>query len=202
MKRSLLFLTALCLAFCAFVSCGDSDASEETTIDTEITVAPEENNTVVIAEKGKSSEFQLVYGLKDDESPQAAFSLAKLIKELTDNELERVADALPDKERDCEILVGAFNRPECAELYDTLSDDEYAIKVIKAGEKTKIIFAYKGVFALMCAIDRFEQEYLTAENGKIEVPAELDVRGKFSEADAVIVSRLPQLRGRPDRADQ
>ena len=194
MKRSLLFVTALCLFFCVLVSCGALDAPEESLIATESTAVPEENNTVVIAEKGKNSEFQIVYGLKDDESPKAAFSLSKLIKSLTDNELVRVADALPGKERNCEILVGAFNRPECAELLDTLNDDEYAIKVVSDGEKTKIIFAYKGVFALMCAIDRFEQEYLTAENGKIEIPAKLDVRGKFSEADAVIVSQLPQLR--------
>lgn len=195
MKRSSFFIFAVwLLLLCVLTSCADGVTTEESTQEcAESTAPPEEEKTVIIAERGKSTEFQLVYGLKDDESPIAAFNLAKRIKDLTDNELGRVADAMAAKEKQCEILIGAYNRAECAELTDELKDDEYAIKVVKGGEKTKIIFAYKGVYALMCAMDRFTREYLN-NDGIVEVPADLDVRGSLSEEEAIIVSKLPQLR--------
>ncbi len=196
MKNTKLFISALCLLFFGIlISCGGAETPEETTEEyLETEVVPEKEKTVIIAERGKSTEFQLVYGLKDDESPKAAFRLANLIKARTDIELERVADAQAAKEKNCEILIGAYNRPECAELTDTLKDDEYAIKVVSDGEKTKIIFAYKGEFALMCAMDRFNQEYVNEESGTFAVPADLDVSGSFSAQDVMIVSTLPQLR--------
>lgn len=195
MKRSHFFIFTVCLLLlCVLTSCADEVVTEESTqAYTESTAPHEEEKTVIIAERGKSTEFQLVYGLKDDESPIAAFNLAKRIKALTDNELDRIADAMVAKEKQCEILIGAYNRTECAELTDTLKDDEYAVKVVKDGEKTKIIIAYKGVYALMCAMDRFTREYAN-NDGIVEVPADLDVRGSLSEEEAIIVSKLPQLR--------
>ena len=144
MKNTKLFISALCLLlFGILISCGGSETPEVTTSEHHETEAvPEKEKTVIIAERGKGTEFQLVYGLKDDESPKAAFRLANLIKARTDIELERVADAQAAKEKNCEILIGAYNRPECAELTDTLKDDEYAIKVVSDGEKTKIIFVF------------------------------------------------------------
>ena len=82
MKNTKLFISALCLLLlCVLTSCGGAETPEETTPEHQETeVAPEKEKTVIIAERGKSTEFQLVYGLKDDEAPKAAFRLANLIK--------------------------------------------------------------------------------------------------------------------------
>lgn len=197
MKHFRLFITVLCLLFvCILPSCRGAEVAEEstTTAQQETETLPEKENTISIAERGKDAGFQLVYGLKDDESPIAAYNLIKLIKAETDIELTRVADMHANREKNCEILIGTFNRAEYLEIYDTLNDDEYAIKTVIEGDKVKIVVAYKGVFALMCAMERFTQNYLNAENGIVTVPADIDARGSFSESDAMIVSSLPQLR--------
>jgi len=197
MKSLRLFIAALCLMFVfIFPACRAAEAPVESTTEAqqESEPLPEKKTTISIAERGKETEFQLIYGLKDDESPLAAFRLAKLIMSETDIELNRVADMHANREKNCEILIGTFNRAEYMEISETLSDDEYAIKTVIEGEKIKIVIAYKGVFALMCAMERFTQDYLKTENGIVTVPADIDVSGKFSEKDAMIVSSLPQLR--------
>lgn len=197
MKHFRLFITVLCLlVVCILQSCRGVEVREESTTAArqETDTLPEKEKTISIAERGKDAEFQLVYGLKDDESPIAAYNLIKLIMAETDVELTRVADMHANREKNCEILVGTLNRTEYLEIYDTLNDDEYAIETVIEGEKIKIVIAYKGVFALMCAMERLTQDYLNAENGIVTLPADIDVRGSFSEKDAMIVSSLPQLR--------
>ena len=80
MKNTKLFISALCLLlFGILISCGGAETPEVTTSEHQETEAvPEKEKTVIIAERGKGTEFQLVYGLKDDESPKAAFRLANL----------------------------------------------------------------------------------------------------------------------------
>ena len=187
MKHSKVFLCFICLILLctSFTACQkESDVSND----------PPKKHTICIAEKGKLSDFKLVYGSEDDETSKLAAKLANSLKSSINVSLSMRSDFFGDEEYPFEILMGVDNRPYCSELRKSLKKDEYVIKVITDTKNTKIIFEYKGVFALMGAIDKFMSEYVDVENGVAAVPSDLEVRGSCSEKDAIIVSKLPRLR--------
>ena len=197
--KALLRTACLLLLGVLLIACGNGKTAAETTTAPEESVtdsvtevpAPE---TVEIAARGKKSEFQIVYGTEDEAAGKYAVRVLNQLKERLDVTLTSRADYLAKQETACEILVGANRREACAALTETLKEDEYAIKTVVEDGKTKVIIAYKGVYALMCAVDRFAEEFIHEDRGVAEVPADLEVKGSYSEQDMLIVSSIPQLR--------
>ena len=150
--------------------------------------------TVEIAARGQKSAFQVVYGTEDDASGTYAIRIVNAIRDGLGVMMTPRADYLAKQETPCEILVGADRRADCAALTETLKNNEYAIRVVRTEEKTKIIIAYKGVYALMSAVDRFIEDYVEEDRGVVAVPADLDIRETYSEGDVMITSSIPQLR--------
>jgi GH43 family beta-xylosidase len=189
MKRLLIpILTALLL----LPSCADADVPAETSADTlPETEAPEEN-FITVAARGEESDFRIVSAIKDPATDIYSARLMKTINNSLGVKLDIVSDYPGTKEQECEILIGSTLRTDYTELVDTLSDDEYAIKCLIEEGKQKIIIAYKGTYALMCAIDRFTAEYVSVD--RIEIPKDLNIKGSFKEEDAMIVSSIEQLR--------
>ena len=189
MKRLLIpILTALLL----LPSCADADIPAETSADTlPETEAPEEN-FITVAARGEESDFRIVSAIKDPATDIYSARLMKAINNSLGVKLDIVSDYPGTKEQECEILIGSTLRTDYTALIDTLSDDEYAIKCLIEEGKQKIIIAYKGTYALMCAIDRFTAEYVSVD--KIEIPKDLNIKGSFKEEDAMIVSSIEQLR--------
>ena len=197
--RSLLRAAGLCLLCVSLFACGKGETAADTTTMAEettaeiVTEAPAPE-TVRIAARGEKSEFQIVYSTEDDTSGKYAARILNTLKDRLGVTVMSRADYLAKQETPCEILVGATRREDCAALTETLKNNEYAIKTVAEDGKTKVIIAYKGVYALMCAVDRFMQEYIHEDKGIAEVPADLEVRGNCAERDALIVSSIPQLR--------
>lgn len=150
--------------------------------------------TVTVAARGQKSAFQVVYGTEDDASGVQATRIINTIKNALGVNMILRADYLEKQETSCEILVGADRRADCAALSETLKQNEYAIRVVRTEDKTKIIIAYKGVYAMMSAVDRFIEDYVSEDEGIVEVPADLDVKGQCKEDDVIITSSIPQLR--------
>ncbi|MGM9641606.1 MAG: endonuclease/exonuclease/phosphatase family protein [Eubacteriales bacterium] len=76
-----------------------------------------------------------------------------------------------------EILVGLTNRIESKNVHDTLSKDEYLIKIV--GDKL-VIIGYDD-YATVAAVEHFVETYLSA--GKIErleLPRDLELKGEAS----------------------
>ena len=197
--RSLLRAAGLCLLCVFLLACGKGETAADTTSMAEETTAQTETETPVremieIAARGKKSEFQIVYSTEDEISGKYAARILNTLKDRLGVTVMSRADYLAKQEVACEILVGATRREDCAALTETLGNNEYAIKTVAEDGKTKVVIAYKGVYALMCAVDRFMQEYIHEDKGIAEVPADLDVRGNCAERDALIVSSIPQLR--------
>lgn len=143
-------LLALMLAVAAFVGCTPDEAPDETTAAIiEETNAPETEPaapTAFTLVSGGASNVRIVRpsDLKtDDMTIKAAIEIRKIINNVTDVNPELVDDWLKDgathDSSTLEILFGATNYPESAEVVNSLSYGEYAIKAI--GNKI-VVFSY------------------------------------------------------------
>lgn len=185
MKRSI-SLTLLVLLFlvsgCASSPPPDADLPAET-------AAPADPQKIVLARDGET-DFVMICDLGVDDAVRADYDrIRDAFRDRWGAELPVVDCGIRD-EHDCEIIVAARNRPECAALMKELSQGDYAVSVLhdpNAG-KTKILIAYKGGFARMCAVETF----LDAFDGKTAVPETLDLRGHAG--DCIVESTIRQLR--------
>ena len=191
-KSFILFAAVLLLPSFLIQSCAPSGEIEITS-EAETTQAEstsEADKVLRIAARGEESVFQIVGSTKNAETDRYTAVIRKKIKAVLEVDLEIVSDYNKSKLRDFEILVGSTLREECAALTETLGDDEYAIECTE----NKLIIAHKGVYALMCAVDRLLSEYLNAEAGIFEIPIDTKIKGKYTEEDTMIVSSIEQLR--------
>ena len=185
-----------CIIILSFIlsSCADNTPVDETSAleTTEATIP--EKDTLRIATRGEESSFQIITAIKDPNSDVYADLLMKTVNKALGVKLNLISDYYSDTGTCNEIIIGATLRDEYNSVANTLEDDEYTIKAICEGEKDIIIVAYKGPYALMCAIDRLISEFLNIELGVFEIPADLDIKGSFTEEDTMIVSSIKQLR--------
>ena len=196
MRRKVL-LSSICFALSMLMLAACSKDEPQITQDSTLPVTEQTEpvmGTVIVAARGQKSAFQVVYGTEDDASGMQATRIVNAITDGLGVNVILRTDYLEKQETSCEILVGADRRADCAALTETLKNNEYAIRAVCAEDRTKIIIAYKGVYALMSAVDRFIEDYVSEDEGIVEVPADLDVRGSFSESDVMITSSVPRLR--------
>ena len=177
----------------ALQSCDKTEQPIETTAEAIASEAKAPlSDVLTVAEQGKESAFKIVKSVKDASTDTYALKLKKAIESAFGVTLTIESDYYTAKETECEILIGATMRPECAALTETLTDNEFAIKCLIEDGKQKIIIAYKGTYALMSAMDKFTSEFI-GEN-KLDIPKNTDIKGSFSEEDAMITSTIEQLR--------
>ena len=195
--KMVLRAASLLLVGAVLFGCGrgvPADTTASTALTAESTTEAQVSETIEIASRGKKSEFQIVYSTEDD---AAGYHAARILNALKDRLGVTVlfrADYIEKQETPCEILVGANRRADCAALTETLKENEYAIKAVREGDRVKVVIAYKGVYALMSAVERFMEEYIHEEKGVAEVPLGAELRGSCTEREAMIVSSIPQLR--------
>lgn len=187
MKKLLSLLFVLLMT--AVVSCSGGTASAPETA--EIVSETDQVSDIVFAKRGEECNFWLTYNVDVDTAERDdILKIRYALDEKLDVTLRPLDDFAPDNEKECEIIVNSERRPECLELMNTLSENEYAIKTIVSEEKTSIIIAYKGGYARMCAIENFIENYVGEDEAK--VPANLDVTEKVKPL--LIESGIPQLR--------
>ena len=201
----MVYVKTLLRAACVFLLCVSlfSCGGGETAV-TEAPAAVEDSSslaaeaptleTVEIAARGKKSEFQIVYGVEDEAAGYYAARILEAFKDRLDVTLLFRTDYLEKQETPCEILVGATRRSDCAALTETLGQNEYAIKTVREDGRVKVVIAYKGVYALMSAVNRFMEEYIHEDKGIAEMPIGAELRGSCSRREAMTVSSIPQLR--------
>jgi GH43 family beta-xylosidase len=197
MKKLLIMLLALSIAL-SFVlsSCADSaqtpsepdtdtapgdgvtDGTQNGETDTE--EDEEKKNMISVGKSGKKSKFKIIIDALED------VMLADYLKDLAACTSGVSFNTGYDRasQSGSEIVITSVKREAFAELEESLAVDEYAIKAVKNDLGVQIFIAANGSAAKYCALDRFINDF-TTENG-IEIPEELDVRGKFSYSDLVI----------------
>lgn len=148
---------------------------------------------VVLAEKGRTTNFRLVYNFA--ESDMVRQNILS-IKRTFQDELHVTLPAVNDRTVPApyEIIVGSTKRDTCRQLMESLDKDEYAIRVITddPDQSAQVLIAYNGGYARMAALDRFLKEYII--DGEVVVPSNLDIRDRCGAEEAVITAEIPRLR--------
>lgn len=190
MKRTVAFLLifATLLTSTLMTSC-QNDAANET--DTSADTAQEEvvSNTIKLIENGESV-YPIVrsdYDTSDDPETRATIVLRKAIEsaagvyaELTTDWVGRDGD--PDTKKDVkEILVGHTNRSETAKAIEGLGKNEYIITIV---DNKIVICGYDDILTRR-AVNRFVDEFITADNASLEIPADLHIVEEAQYGDSV-----------------
>ncbi len=165
-------LSAAALLLCALTvlsACGTTPAQTTAAVTTAEPqpAAPEE---AVIAEKGKTPEFTLVYsqfGKKDE--------LAESFEQLYTEKLGVTFTAKSDGDAagGNEIVFNSENRADCKELKDSVNGGCYAIKAVRNDTGVTILLAYKGDLAKDALLARLA-EMIDETSGKASISPEIN----------------------------
>ena len=166
-------------------------ADLETETDAESATEPETDTEIVIAERGGETAFRLVCAKTESENIAGAEKvIVEALKSRLGVTMEQVMDSTPQSTY--EIVVGTCPRKDTGKVTRSLARDEYVIRCVQDGEHVTIQIAYKGKYAMLCALDRFIQTFIGEE--RAAVPSDLEIRGHCAEEDVVITSSIPCLR--------
>ena len=124
---------------------------------------------IVIAEKGKPSDFSLVSATGSDEAKK----LADSYKEKLGVEFALRADT--ESASGNEIILGSDAREDCKALAATLEGGEYAIKAVKNDNGVTVLVAYRGQLAADAAIN-YLIGVINDTDGKAVIAEDLDIR--------------------------
>ena len=137
---------------------------------------------IVIARTGETSPYKVVYmfgasGNDDDVThtlervkQELDMSFTKkpyMKKELTDTTLQ--------------LVFNVDGYPEIDEMKRGMGKDSYAVKVVRDGEYTKVLFAYTSTFARTYAVEYLLATYV--KDGVFAIPSDLDIKGTKSPDD-------------------
>ncbi|MBQ8510276.1 MAG: right-handed parallel beta-helix repeat-containing protein [Clostridia bacterium] len=161
MRHTLLKLILLLAAMCIVVtaaSCADNTPS------------------LVILSGGQTA-YTIVRG--DTSDPEGAVVLRKIIEEKTGVQMKLTTDFESEKsgivQQDEEITVGTTNRGESAALTDSLRRDDYVIKV----EDKRVHITGGSNEAVMAAVERFAEEFVTAEGISVKENTRIEYTGEY-----------------------
>jgi len=189
MKRLATFLLILTALF-SMLLCLNSCKPQPDGPDVENPPQPEVPMVDII--KGGETQYDVVRSEKSggkDGDTLAAIKLRRLIAEATGSKIDIMDDWDKDDESKLyEILVGRTNRPETAQLPETLARDEFVI--IFTGKK--ILIDGGSSVALDRAVDYFLTTYLgynvedgTFAKSDLAIPEGLDYKGSFDYPSVV-----------------
>ena len=166
---------SLLLAFLfVFAACAQTNPDTTTGAATTgaVTEAPAASD-IVIAEKGKASDFSLVYSPFGANKSDEAKQIAEIYKEKLGVELPLKADT--EAATGNEIIFNSTTREDSKALVNSLEGGEYAIKAVKGDNGVTVLVAYKGQLAIDAVIN-----YLTGiineTDGKAVIAADIDIR--------------------------
>lgn len=171
-RRSAMLISLLLAVLFVFTACaGDSGNSTTTTAGT--TEAPstgaQKAEAIIIAEKGKATDFSLVY--EENDEGTTAEELSAAYKEKLGVEFAVKADTDPAIGN--EIILNSTERTDCKALIDSIVGGYYAIRTVKSDSGVSILVAYKGDLAAKAAIERLVS-LIDETSGKAEIPEDLE----------------------------
>jgi len=170
-----------------------SDSGSDTSSES-VSESAEDKNQFVIANGSNVGDFHLIYDTFSTDTAEIAMRLQNALKDTTGKML-RSSDFLFLKEPvDKQIMINCLKNEETKQIYDSLGENEYVIKAIRSDSTPteKIIFVYRDQTAGVIAMKEFIKQFVTKEGTVI--PADLEIRGKFSESDYYIVSNIDRFR--------
>ncbi len=162
---------------------GDATRAEAATIFTTLAKAIDtglETNGVVMGHKGEKSPYVILYTDGSDTTD------LKYIRDRIDSELnlglaiERETHSYKNISN-AQIVVNKMNDPDCAALYNSLADGEFAFRMIKADGALKLVMAYTTEMSRTYAVEYLLTKYMT--DGVLRVPVDLDYKQAIKYED-------------------
>jgi hypothetical protein len=166
-------LSAVALFLCALTilsACGTTPAETTTEAVTTAEPQPTAPEETVIAEKGKTPEFTLVYSQFGDKD-----ALAESFEQLYTEKLGVTFAVKGDSDAagGNEIVFNSESRADCKELRDSIEGGYYAIKAVKNDTGTTILLAYRGDLAKDALLARLT-EMIDETSGKAVISPEIN----------------------------
>ncbi|MBQ7727503.1 MAG: hypothetical protein IJT60_02865 [Clostridia bacterium] len=171
---SLTLLMLLLLS--VFTGCGDDVSGDRDSESESFSETAYDGPMISLVEDGQAV-YQIVRAdISSDELTNASIALKRAIESLTGATLKIGTDYVDRTgkayfpEAEYEFLIGSTNRQETAGFLSTFPQNGYGVKI--QGTKVIIVGTSDHLSAMAC--EWFVSHYLTIENAKPEIPAELE----------------------------
>ncbi len=165
----------LLLLFCAiFLTCGVAcSASPSTdTSDTQKETEPLTPMSVDLADESSELKYAIIYASGTDLIAYANDFKGSLMT--CTNVIIFPKDDNEAESTEYEILIGNTNRTESKDIFATLGDGEWVVKMVGK----KLVIVGKTTKATKAALEEFMAQYVKEDNKKCTVPADLELKGK------------------------
>ncbi|MBQ7319121.1 MAG: hypothetical protein IJW97_02925 [Clostridia bacterium] len=198
MKRLLPLLVLMILSFLLLVGCNPSDT------DPNDGAKPSDPEDMLILMENGAAQYRVVRSDKlnsNHVATKSAMQIISTVREMTGVEMEIATDYTGrggTEEIACEILVGETERAESATAMEYLGDKDYAICVIG----TKICIVAQNDRSLSAAVQKFFDQYLYYEEGRMFISKTLDVREMYIIPDNIWYEVAPSESNRITKYDE
>lgn len=141
-----------------------------------------ENEGIVICREGEESKLRVVYvfGQNGNDS-EVSYHLLRIKQEFGMDLIK--APFMPSSidKYTLQFVFNADGYPEIDEMKKSLGEDSYAVKVVRDGEYTKVLFAYTSTFSGTYAVEYLLTKYV--KDGVFAIPYDLDITGTKKAED-------------------
>ena len=146
-----------------------------------------EEQGIVIARSGESSDVAVLYKmLGGSEEQDARFVINRIDTELDVDFIYKAYVGGSAKLFNRQIILNVPQDADIAEMSEPMVEGDYAIKLKRDGEYTKLLLAYTTRFSRAYALEFLLTKYV--KDGVLAVPADLDISGNVTERDFLTVT--------------
>lgn len=197
MKKFLSLLSVLTLILTLLIGCTPADEPQDSN-------KPSNPEDMLILMENGAAQYRVVRSDKlnsNHVATKSAMQIISTVREMTGVEMEIATDYTGrggTEEIPCEILVGETERAESATAMEYLGDKDYAICVIG----TKICIVAQNDRSLSAAVQKFFDQYLYYEEGRMFISKTLDVREMYTIPDNVWYEVAPSESNRITKYDE
>ncbi|MBR5448189.1 MAG: family 43 glycosylhydrolase [Clostridia bacterium] len=145
-----------------------------------------ESEGIVIGRADEASPFKAVYKFgANGNDEEVSFTLQRIEYELGITFAKKPYMANGMSDAPFQLVFNVEGHPEIDAMKDEMGEDSYAVKVVRDGEYTRVLFASTSVFARSYAVEYLLTKYV--KDGVLALPADLDLKGQAKAEDFLTI---------------
>lgn len=182
-KQLIVFISVMLATLILLTGCDKVPNADNTTTPADTTTAETTESNFILLLDENNDDYKIIRPEKAEEyEVNAAVNLNRTLmdkyddiwdRKLTDDFVKgKKGEIIENNEK--EILIGYTNRKESQDVYKTLKEDEYTIRVVN----WKIVIIGENQYATATAVAEFIENYVNKADGKtFSIPRDLDQKG-------------------------